>query len=136
MLKNKEGQIAIEFLLLTTFALFFLAATLIVLSKISSDNQNYRVQTTIQDLGISIKNEFVTASEMEKGYSREITLPRTVSGKSYSMTIDDSLSGNSYLIITSDLIEMYFSIPKASGTIAPGNNLISKQDNLTITHLS
>lgn len=135
MFGNKQAQIAIEFLLLITFAFFFLLIIFIVLNKISADNANYRVQTSIQDLGGSIKNEFVTASEMEKGYSRELNLPSTISGQAYTLSIDEGASGNSYLVINSGLIEVYFGIPKASGTLAPGNNLISKQDNLTITHL-
>lgn len=136
MSRNKEAQIAIEFLLLTTFALFFLMSILVVLHKISFDNQNIRVQTSIEDLGTSIKNEIITASEMEKGYTREINLPLTLSGKSYNLTIDESLSGNSFLVINSGTIEMYFSIPKTSGTLSPGPNLISNGNNLTVSHIS
>jgi hypothetical protein len=94
------------------------------------------LQSSIQDFGISLKNEITTASEMENGYIREIELPKKLSGKEYTITIDESLSGNSYIIVKSELNEMYFNIPKTTGTMGPGNNIISKQGNITVTHTS
>lgn len=128
-----KAQIAMEFILLMAFAALLLMSILFILSKISSDNQSRRTQSSVEDLGISIKNELATASEMEKGYSRQIDLPKKINGKEYSLSVDEGSSGNSYLVIKLNSTEMYFSIPKTSGTIHPGMNLIVKKENLTIS---
>lgn len=136
MPQKRKAQIAIEFLLLTSFALFFFFIILIVLSNISSDNQKHRIQTSIEDLGTSVKNEIITASEMENGYNRNLYLPSKIEGQEYNITLNNESNKSSYLIIRSGLIEQYFDIPKISGTIASGNNIISKQESLIVTHIS
>jgi hypothetical protein len=105
-----------------------------VLSNISSDNQKHRLQTSIEDLGTSVKNEIITASEMENGYNRKLYLPPKIEGQEYNITLNNESNKSSYLVISSGLIEIYFDVPKISGTIAPGNNIISKQESLIIVH--
>lgn len=136
MKKPGKAQVAMEFILLMAFAALLLMSLLLILNKISSDNQSRRTQSAVEDLGISIKNELATASEMEKGYSRQIDLPKKINGKDYSMDIEEGSSGNSYLLVKLNSTEMYFSIPKTSGTIQPGMNLIVKKENLTVVPIS
>jgi hypothetical protein len=133
---KKSGQIAIEFLLLMTLSLFFLAAILIILGDLSSKNMDVAREKTLTDLGLSIRNELTLASEMEDGYYREINLPKKANGKVYNISLEEGISGISYLVLTCGSYESYYSIPEITGTIQPGTNLITKNKNTTITYIS
>lgn len=134
-MNRKKAQIAIEFLLLTTLSLFFLAAILVILSTINTTNTDIRREKTLEDLGASVKNEIAIASEMEDGYHREINIPKKVNGQTYNISIEEGISGISYLVITADMFERYYSIPETNGTIKPGKNLIVKNENITISYI-
>jgi hypothetical protein len=133
---SKKAQVTLEFLLLITFGTFFLLVLLVVLNKISADNAQHRNLIAVEDLGSSIKNELITASEMENGYLRNLELPPKINERTYTILLNDSATGSSYIVINAGNIEMYFSVPKSSGTLAPGQNIISKLDNLTISHVN
>ena len=127
---NSRGQIALEFMILTATSLLFMFVLLIVLGKISADNNEVQKNKALQDLGTSIQQELSSASEMEYGYHRPLELPSKVEGQEYNITIETGGSGNSYLVIASGKSEFLYQVPETTGTLSPGRNIIIKEDTL------
>jgi hypothetical protein len=131
---KQKGQIAIEFLLLTAFGFIMLFVMLIVLNNISLSNQNNQRIRELSNLGESVQSEIITANEMENGYHRTLNLPSRLKGGAYSLIINDSSDSDSYLQVNSGAIEIIYAIPKTTGSIAPGNNIIVKDGTLSVMH--
>lgn len=131
----RKGQIALEFLLLTAFMIALLFGMFIIISNISESNITRQKILTLEDLGESVRNDIVLASEMENGFHRVINLPSKARGKEYTLSIEGGTSNYSYLVVASENYEVLYSIPKISGSIGPGKNIIIKEDNLTVQQI-
>ncbi|MGV8168779.1 MAG: hypothetical protein ACP5N3_01870 [Candidatus Nanoarchaeia archaeon] len=131
----KKAQIALEFLLLTGFMFIMFFVFLFIVLNLSERNNDEQKILALEDLGSSLKNEFVLASEMENGFHREINLPAKIRGNAYSINIAGTDDNYSYLVLASENYEILYSIPKTTGTILPGKNLIKKNDNLTVEQI-
>jgi hypothetical protein len=73
----------------------------------------------LQDLGYSLQSELILASEVEPGYERTVIIPDKAGGADYeiSQTSND-------LVIKYRKTELLFPIPKVSGSLNKGNNVI------------
>ena len=86
----------------------------------------------MDDLGKSVQQEFLLASELEDGYTRKINLPLTMSGVSYTAIIGSSNHTNvtnSYLLLTFDQAELFYALPPVAGNITLGDNILVKNNN-------
>jgi hypothetical protein len=132
---TKKAQIAIEFLLLIAIAFAVIMIMLIVLLSISENNKKTESYHDMVDLGNSLQQEFLLATELEDGYVRKINLPMTLNGLGYNVSIGNATHQHYYLEISNKVTDIYYLIPPVNGTLALGTNYLKKNNNtLTITH--
>ncbi|HYD03048.1 MAG TPA: hypothetical protein VEC16_02000 [Alphaproteobacteria bacterium] len=127
--KNKKAQIVIEFLLLIGMAFFIIIVLLISLMSVSEGNHKTKTYNDLNDLGMSLQEEFLLAAELEDGYTRKINLPATVNGVQYNATLGSLANDTrSYLQIDYESTQLYYELPKIYGTLTMGDNIIRKND--------
>ncbi|MGV8162670.1 MAG: hypothetical protein ACP5N2_05055 [Candidatus Nanoarchaeia archaeon] len=134
IIKNKKCQIAIEFILLASFAFFALLIFLVIINSVLNSKLEEKKFSDFEDFGQSVQNEFIFASEMEEGYHRILNIPKTINGKLYTLNFGTSTSGNGYFTLTSDNLELFYQIPEVTGNLTTGYNTIIKEEN-TVTIL-
>ena len=130
----KKAQIAVEFMMLMITGFFLMFTLLIILNHIFVKNVDERVHIELENLGRSLQQELLLASEMETGFERTFVLPEKINGREYSIELGNSSSNKKYLAIKHNYYEHYFIIPMFNGTITKGNNTIQKTStSITIT---
>lgn len=127
-MSKKKAQVAIEFLLLLSLSFFVVIALLAAVLSVSKTDTSIKVYTDLDDLGKSLQQEVLLASQMEDGYVRRINLPETVNGADYNVSIGHAASYNDYISLTYDTIDIYYIIPPTNGTFSKGTNYIKKND--------
>jgi hypothetical protein len=128
MMMRHNGQIAIEFLIYIGVALCIIIVFLASILAISESNMKARTYSDIDDMGKSLQQEFLLASQLEDGYIRRINLPATLNGKSYNVTLGQSNPLNSYITLGYEKSELFYLIPPVNGSIIKGNNVLRKQN--------
>lgn len=113
-------MLAMSFAMLFTFA--------IVIMSISTQKNEQKTYEELNDLGLSLQQEFLLASELEDGYTRLIYVPIQLNGLPYVITNGNSLDAEGYLDISFADVGLTYNIPKLNGTIQKGNNLLVKTD--------
>jgi len=127
--RKKKGQIAIEFLLLTTIGFFMLLGTTAMLTKMTYEKNSEKTMNEAQDLGKSIQQEIITAAKVENGYLRKYTIPQKIDEKMLTIENGKTLINTSYYVVKIEDAEYYFDIPYIIGNITTGTNIIRKQNN-------
>jgi hypothetical protein len=127
--KNNLGQIAMEFLMVATISIFTIFTFLIIVVTISQANTEARTYDDIIDLGRSLQQELLLASELEDGYLRELDIPSQINGETYTITIYDSTK-YTYMIITYLNQETFYAIPPVDGGFHAGKNMLYKNGTL------
>ena len=126
-----NGQIAIEFLLLIGVAFFIVLVLLVVTFLVFESHSRAEGYEKIDDLGKTLQQEFILAAQMEDGYTRKINIPVTLDGMDYNATIGIGGSGNTtngYLLLQYETMEFYYLIPRVSGNISLGDNILRKNN--------
>lgn len=123
-----KGQVAIEFLMLIVMAFIVVMSLLIATLVISENNSETKAYREMDDLGKSLQQEFMLASQLEDGYARKINLPLTLNGQEYHAVVGQSNPTNGYLILQYEETELYYLIPPVNGNITLGNNILVKQN--------
>jgi hypothetical protein len=80
----------------------------------------------MDDLGKSLQQEFLLASQLEDGYTRRLNLPVTLNGKSYNVTVGQTNPAHGYMIFLYGNSEWFYLIPPVEGNISLGNNVLRK----------
>lgn len=113
-------MIVVSFALLFTFA--------VVIQSLSTQKNEQKTFEEVNNLGISLQNEFLLASELEDGYTRIIYVPETINGLQYTITNGNATDGDGYLEINFLDLGIGYNIPLLNGTIQKGNNVLHKTD--------
>ncbi len=93
-------------------------------SEVYQDNLRNKKSKIFEDLGFSLQNELIMASQVHTGYKRLFNVPVQLEGFDYKISIN-----NTMLLI--DYTENVFAlpIPAVTGTFVKGINVIINQDN-------
>lgn len=121
-LRLKRGQIALEFMIMFGFAAFLLLLFLSITLARTIDFNNQRQSQLVKDLALGTQKEINLAFESRDGYYHEFKLPQSLLGISYDVTIKDTL-----LIVNSSKEEIDVVIPRLTGNIQKGTNIIKRQ---------
>jgi hypothetical protein len=133
--KKRDGQIAIEFLLLMGVAFAVIIVFLIVAMSLFQNTTETKTYSSVDDLGKALQQEFLLAAQLEDGYTREINLPLTLNGLTYNITLGNYSGMDSYVSIAYKDKEVYYAIPLTTGNLVLGDNLLEKiNGTLMITH--
>ena len=90
MFSKKKSQIAIEFLILLAMSFFIIISFMIIIVSISKTNARIQSFSDIDDLGKSLQQEVMLASQLEDGYIRKINVPVTLNGLDYNISYGES----------------------------------------------
>jgi hypothetical protein len=113
-----------EFMILLGMLIVMLASFLLVISILATDKTEEKAQSVMKDLGISIQNELILASDVQAGYNRTITVPDRIEGIPVSLTSDST-----WIYVEYHGIEQPFRIPNITGTFTgPGRYRIESPD--------
>ena len=119
-----RAQVSMEFLFLVGFVFFMAFGFIFVASVQMKDFSDSKKRTIILDFGDSLKEEMNIASVVFDGYQREISLPEKIDG-----TIDYSIiMSSSTLVISTEYDDYQGIIPKTTGNLQKGNNIVRKQN--------
>ncbi|MCA9478132.1 MAG: hypothetical protein KC535_03230 [Nanoarchaeota archaeon] len=124
----RKGQLSIEFIMMIVMSFAVLFSFVYVLMHVSAQKNEQKTFEEINNLGISLQNEFLLASELEDGYMREIYVPVTLNGLAYSIANGDVADAEGYLEITFGDLGITYNIPRLNGTIQKGTNTLQKKD--------
>jgi hypothetical protein len=103
---------------------FVIIIFMTLFSGIYQDNLKDKKRNTFEDFSYSLQSEFIIASQVHSGYRRVFFLPEKLDGFDYSAYITGSTLVINYIDNT-----IHLPIPKVSGNLVKGNNLIFNQDN-------
>ena len=127
MIKEKNAQFAIEFIVLIAFMfIIFVGFTAISTSRVLEAKENERQQIA-QDIAALAKNEIDLAVKVSDGYSRTFKLPVAVDGNTYSIVMID----NRELVVNYlDKVYVVFLQDNVRGNINAGANTIRKENGI------
>ena len=130
----KKGQIALEFIFLIGIGLVMLLIFLVIVGTLGKEKTDEKSYAELDDLGKTIQQELILASNMEYGYNRKMNIPTAVNNRDFTVTTGNISEHNSYLSIDFQGHSIYYIIPSISGTIEKGDNIIKKdEDGVKIT---
>jgi hypothetical protein len=125
---RNRGQVATEFIVMVSLAMIVVMAFIWLMYRFSYDYSEEKNMEKISDLGYSLQSELILASEVEPGYERTINIPDKASGADYSISQTDN-----DLVLTYRGADILFAIPKVTGSLHKGVNIISKPSSNSIT---
>jgi len=122
---EKNGQSAIEFLILTGAVISFFLLFLFAIQGNISAQVIENTDSTLKEIALNVVNEVNLASDSVDGYYREFEIPSRVLGKEYEINITDGI----IYIRTSDN-ERALSLLAVSvlGDVYIGKNIIRKEE--------
>jgi|GEM_PF-950201 len=131
---RRKSQVAVEFMLMTSLAMVVLVVMIGVLYYIFRDYSEEKNMNRLMNLGYSLQDELILASQVESGYERNLTIPEMVGSAEYS--INQTHNPNSTpddLFIIYKGTHLLFPIPaNITGNLTKGSNTITKTDQNTI----
>ncbi|MFP4118606.1 MAG: hypothetical protein ACLFTH_00970 [Candidatus Woesearchaeota archaeon] len=128
MTSGSKGQLETEFIILLIMGFFILFTILAVLMSVSNSKRSEQFYYEINDLGKSVQQELLLASQVHDGYTRNFTIPRKLSSRTFNIHTGSSSKAESHIIFAHDNQEIFFMIPKIHGTITTGTNTVTKRN--------
>ena len=118
---GKKSQVSMEFFIF--IGLGFIIAITFVIASIDQLNgiRARKEYDAAKDIALKLQKEILVASSVQDGYSRIFQAPDSIIGSNYSITMQ-----NLTLAIKSKSGLYIVSIPKTSGNITKGSNIINK----------
>ena len=120
----KEGQSAIEFMIVIGAIFFFFLAFLFGIQTSIADKARENKDLTVKEIALTLQNEVNIAVETSDGYYREFRLPIQVVNIDYDIIIVDGLV---YIITDDERHSIALSVLEVSGQPIAGDNIIRKE---------
>lgn len=87
-MKKQKAQASLEFMIFVGLAVLILAIFTILMVMYLNSIQFQREKITAERTIKNIKNEIATASRVENGYVRHLSLPQTINGWDYTLSFE------------------------------------------------
>ncbi|MBN1175432.1 hypothetical protein JXA48_02195 [Candidatus Woesearchaeota archaeon] len=129
MIHTKKAQVSIEFIILLTMSVFMIITFMIAIKHVSDQKLLKKTLNELDDLGKSVQQELMLASQLNDGYVREIYIPARLYGVDYSLNTSAVSGTVMYLNIYYEGVELFYLIPYIQGDVKTGLNTISKNNN-------
>jgi hypothetical protein len=123
----KKAQLTIEFIIFCGIAFLVMISFASVISEKMSNLRNEKEHLLVKDMAFSIQQEIETASLVNDGYERNLTLPETLDGISYTVNLTSNMvivatQKNSYEVFVKPVkngssLSFFNTIRKYNGTI-------------------
>jgi hypothetical protein len=122
-----RAQASIEFTLIMGFATVLLVTFLGIAAFHLRTVSTERYDEQTRDIAFTVQQELLTAQAVHDGYNRTFTLPQRIANTPYTLTlINDSTV--SVVHITWKQTDFTVRTPLCIGTLQPGRNYLSKQN--------
>lgn len=125
---TRKAQIAIEFMSIVGLAMLVVVVFTGVLYYLSYTYSEEKNINRLRDLGYSLQNELILASEVEYGYERTLTIPDKIEGTGYSIS-----QTTTNLVLRYKQTELVFPIPQVTSSLSKGCNKVTKDINGNVT---
>ena len=126
--EKTKGQVSTEFLILLIMGVFIILTFIVIVQKLSDEKLEGKALNELDDLGKSIQQELLLATQLEDGYSREIYIPPKLYGIVYIMNLSNASSTIMYLNFYFEGTELFYAVPYLQGDVKTGLNTIAKQN--------
>ncbi len=123
-----KSQTAIEFMILIAFVMFAFSVFLLVIYENMSVKIGEQRNTIIKDTALAIQDEINLAAHSSEGYYREFEIPEKIGGVNYSAEILEEMV---YLKTIDGKHALALPVPKITGQIVKGKNIIKKENGET-----
>lgn len=122
-----RGQSSFEFTILMAFGMLLMLMLIIIGAGYSKDAVENSRQQALLDLGYTIQDELILATNVQEGYEHDIDLPSTLGKFHYEIdTFETRLQLSSGPQVYS------FRIPNTTGSFAHGLNTIRYDGDLSV----
>ena len=121
--KKKNGQSAIEFMILIGATLAFFIAFLVALETQQTDQILEKRNSAVKEIALTVQSEIAIASAARDGYQRTFTLSPDIYSLPYNITIVNDLV---YIQTLNGKHTIALSVKNVSGQPIIGKNTIRK----------
>ena len=126
-MKKKQGQGAIEFLVLFGFVFFISVVFLLAIRENISYKTRESFDLEVKEIALIVQDEISLAVESSDGYYRNFELPSRILGRSYEVNL---ISDSVYVRTSDNLHFLSLGVLNATGDVQKGNNVIRKADGI------
>ena len=123
IIKARNGQSSIEFLILVVSVLFFFVIFLLAVQTNISDKIKDKYYLEIRETALTVQDEINLALDSSDGYLREFNLPDKIINKDYIISLT---SGFVYVRTNDEEFAIALSVGSVTGEIQKGVNFIRK----------
>lgn len=124
MVYLKKGQVAIEFLMMVSIAIFIFISIMLVLQMNLQERMLKRNEVEIKNLAFHIKDEIDLAHAASEGYYRKFYIPKKIGNRGYSAEIIEELI---YIVSNDNKNAIAISIKEVNGDLNISKNIIYKK---------
>ncbi|MBU1975682.1 MAG: hypothetical protein KKG59_04730 [Nanoarchaeota archaeon] len=121
---SKDGQVAMEFIMLLGLSSLLAIGFLAVLNPLVATKSDELKKELFEELSMSIQQEILLAAVAQEGYIREFYIPPPELNHSYERYNYTMELNNSYLVLNDGDQNYYYAIPNISGNLRKGLNVI------------
>lgn len=125
LLRNRNGQVAIEFIVLIVLLFSIFMVYTVSTRKQMDDIRDKKEYVLLKDVTRMAQNEILTALRVEDGYIRKFELPPDLDGINYTINITGPM-----ILANTENHERAIMIPNVTGTLQKGDNTITKQNGI------
>ncbi|HLP79616.1 MAG TPA: hypothetical protein VK158_03205 [Acidobacteriota bacterium] len=112
----RKAQVLTEFMVYFGVALILFSGIIIFVLSEQTQSIQEQEESAIESFAISLQNDFMVASTMKEGFSRQIELDPTINGNPYTFEI---LASNMY--ITQGENQVVLALPSVTGNTTSFN---------------
>ena len=120
-----NAQSSIEFIILLGAIIFFFSLILLTVQYRLEDKAYEQREAILNDIVLTVQEEFALAQKSSDGYERIFTLPLKVLNLDYDIVLDGS---QVYAITEDEKHAISFPVVNVTGIIQPGDNLLRKSN--------
>lgn len=122
-----RGQIVLEFLLIAGIAMLVGALYLAAGANLLSGESEEQRISALNNIGYMVQDELILAGIVEDGYQRSFIIPMKADRFAYTLSNDETM-----LTLRSGGAVINYPLPRMSGTLQQGENIVRKDGNITV----
>jgi hypothetical protein len=122
-----RGQFMMEFMILLSVGVLLGMTYIAVTSELFASTSERQRVTALNEVGYMVQDELMLAESVEDGYQRNFTIPSMADRFAYSMT-----NTATSLTLSSGSSSITYPLPRVSGTLQTGRNIILRNGNISV----
>ncbi|MEM0465878.1 MAG: hypothetical protein QXW97_04240 [Candidatus Pacearchaeota archaeon] len=131
-MKNNKSQSALEFISIIVALVFLFALLFVSINEKLSDKIKENNNIEIKEIAYNVQDEINLAFKSSDGYVRHFKIPNDINGKNFSISITANMI---YVKSYDEKSAIAVPIPKISGNVVKGDNLIKKYNGTVYLNL-